>query len=210
MRLEVFARGAFRIVFFLVGLLRVVLFRLGAFARLDVAFFRLEAFARLDVVFFRAPVFDLDVVLERFRDGVFELEVFRVEVFRRGLLELEVLRLRDGLFEVDRLRVLDRFGVGGRRSPASAAFSLTVSETSGAFSTTISSIWSAIVPTTFWAVSVASSFFPASVTDSVRLLLLGMVPPRSLGTRFLPLRDAIHSCGRRSPVAPRTAEHMHG
>jgi hypothetical protein len=64
--------------------------------------------------------------------------------------------------------------VGGLRPPAFAAFSLTVWDTSWALSFAISCIVSAIVPTMSCAASVASTFLPACVTDSVSFLRSGM------------------------------------
>jgi hypothetical protein len=68
----------------------------------------------------------------------------------------------------------DDLRVGGLRPPAFATLSLTVWNTSRALSFATSCIASAIVPTMSCAASVASTFLPACVTDSVSFLRSGM------------------------------------
>lgn len=173
-------------------------FRLRAFAD---DFFRLGLFAD---DFFRLGLFEVD----RFRVGFlvadfFRLDVLAAELFR--LVRLAVDLLGPDRFAVDRFRVgrllaafvrlatvfrLVDFFVGrflavfflleGLRPAASAALSLTVADTSPALSSAISCILSATTPTTFWAVSVARTFLPASVTDWVMLLRSAMPPPSTV------------------------------
>lgn len=148
---------------------------------LAAAFLRPELFAvdvlrvdRLLVDAFDLGLLAADVRVERFRVGFFAADFFRVRLVLADVLEVGFLPV--DFFRV-RLLLADGFRLGGLRPAASAALSLTVADTSSALSSAISCILSATVPTRSWAVSVASSFLPASVTDSVRRLRLGMGPP---------------------------------
>jgi len=173
--LDVLRFGALDVDFFL---LVVDVFRLGRFVA---DFFRLGRFV---ADFFRLDVFAVDLLrvgrlVEDFEPRLLAADFFVVEPFRVRLFAVDLFEV--GFLAVDFFRVGrlldDGFLLGGVRPAASAALSLTVADTSPALSSAISCILSATVPTRFWAVSLARSFLPASVTDSVMRLRLGMEPP---------------------------------
>ena len=91
--------------------------------------------------------------------------------------------------------------VGFLRPATLAAFTLIASAASSALSTATSSSESTTAPITFWAVSVASTFLPASFTGSVIFRTFGMVVPfccpASGLTRAAPMQPSCRDCAER-------------
>ena len=102
-------------------------------------------------------------LLERFAAGFFLVDLAAVDVL--DVVVRDVGLLEPAFLELERLAldllVPDVFRLGALRPPAFAAFVLTFSETSSAWSTAIASILSATVLTRSCAASVESSFLPA-------------------------------------------------
>jgi hypothetical protein len=195
--LDVLRFGALDVDFFLPV---VDVFRLGRFVA---DFFRLDVFA---VDLLRVGRLVEDFELRLLAADFFVVEPFRVRLFAVDLFEVGFLAV--DFFRVGRL--LDVvFLLGGVRPAASAALSLTVADTSPALSSAISCILSATVPTRFWAVSLARSFLPASVTDSVKGLRLGMEPPSATWAAPSPFPPStgsrvpyVHPCPTRALRTP--------
>lgn len=164
-----------RAVVFLDGLFRDGLFRDAVFR---------DAVFRDAVLFLAGDFFDLDVLALDLRAVDFLALVFRAPGFLdEDLAERDVRALdRFAGFRLLVFLVPDLFEVGRFRPPADAAFCLTFSDISSAFSfvfsTASSPILSATVPMTSCAVSLDSTFLPASTADRLKPVVLATTPPR--------------------------------